>query len=331
MSLTNAQYDAIMRRYEARQIQNRHIAQQRLAEAYRRAPRLKELEEAIASTAVSQAKLLLEGDEEALPRLKEELAALLEEKGRLLASLGYPADYFEPPYACPDCRDTGYIGTEKCHCFRQAAIDLVYTQSNLKGILQEENFDTFSFDYYSREADPESGGRSPYQAAQEAVARCREFIEAFDSTFQNLLLYGDTGVGKTFLSNCVARELLNSGHSVIYFTAAQLFAVFEKTAFRRDKGAEQAMDSQNLFDCDLLILDDLGTEFSNSFTVSQLFLCLNERLLRRKSTIISTNLNIPQLAELYSERTFSRVTSNYTMIKLLGSDIRILKKLNGQV
>ena len=97
----------------------------------------------------------------------------------------------------------------------------------------------------------------------------------------------------------------------------------------RDKGGEQSGDYQNLFDCDLLIIDDLGTEFSNSFTTSQLFLCLNERLLRRKSTIISTNLNIPQLAELYSERTFSRVTSNYTMIKLIGSDIRILKKING--
>lgn len=329
MSLTNAQYDAIMRRYEARQIQNRHITAQRLKEAYSRSPRLKELEDAIASTAVSRAKLMLDGDEEALPRLKGELAKLMEQKARLLADLGYPADYFEPPYACPDCKDTGYIGTEKCHCFKQAAIDLVYTQSNLKGILAEENFDTFSFDYYSREADPAMGGRSPYQAAMDAVAQCKTFIQEFDSSFHNLLIYGDTGVGKTFLSNCVARELLNSGHSVIYFTAAQLFAVLEKTTFRRDKGGEQSGDYQNLFDCDLLIIDDLGTEFSNSFTTSQLFLCLNERLLRRKSTIISTNLNIPQLAELYSERTFSRVTSNYTMLKLSGSDIRILKKISG--
>ena len=130
---------------------------------------------------------------------------------------------------------------------------------------------------------------------------------------------------RLFLSNCVAKELLDRGHSVIYFTAFELFHVFEKNVFERAQ--DMALPYQNIFDCDLLIIDDLGTELSNSFTVSQLFLCLNERILRKKSTIISTNLGLNQLAEIYSERTFSRISSNYTMIKLFGDDIRIKKKL----
>lgn len=327
MSLTNTQYSTLMRRYEARQMENQHILQQRIAEAYARSPRLKELEASISSVSVSRAKMLLNGDESALEKLKEELAQLFAEKKALLAKLGYPLDYFEPPFQCPDCRDTGYIGSEKCHCFKQAAIDLVYTQSNMRRILEQENFHTLSMDYYSKTECNPASGLSSYDCALQAVSVCREFVSSFDTEFGNLFLYGDTGIGKTFLSNCVAKELLDSGHSVIYFTAFELFHILERATFYKDEAVNA--DYQNLFDCDLLILDDLGTEFSNSFTTTQLFLCLNERILRRKSTIISTNLNISQLVEAYSERTFSRITSHYTMLKMFGKDIRILKKLKG--
>lgn len=328
MSLTNTQYDTIMRQYEARQNRRRHIREERLRTACQQYPSLKELMDDISDLSLTRAKMLLNGDEQALSLLKEELSALTQKKQELLSSLGLSGDYFEPPYQCPHCKDTGYIGHEKCHCFKQAAIDLVYTQSNLKNILKEENFDTLSLEYYTTE-DADQSGRSSRQRAEDAVAQCKGFLKDFDTTFGNLFLYGDTGVGKTFLSHCVARELLDSGHSVIYFTAFELFQIFERATFGRERQAGASGDYQNLFDCELLIIDDLGTEFSNSFTTSQLFLCLNERILRRKSTIISTNLNIPQLAELYSERTFSRVTSHYTMIKLTGSDIRILKKIRG--
>ena len=150
-------------------------------------------------------------------------------------------------------------------------------------------------------------------------------IAHFDNKPKNLFLYGNTGVGKTFLSNCVAKELLERGYSVIYFTAFQLFDILSKGIFDRDADAIAA--HQNIFECDLLIIDDLGTEFSNSFTTSQLFLCINERLLRQKSTIISTNLNLNQMIDMYSERTWSRISSNYSLIKLFGDDIRIQKKL----
>ena len=159
---------------------------------------------------------------------------------------------------------------------------------------------------------------------QHAVAECRQFIDYFEQKPKNLLFYGDTGVGKTFLSNCVAKELLDQGYSVIYFTAFQLFDILSKGVFQKDTDAIAA--HQNIFDCDLLIIDDLGTELSNSFTSSQIFLCINERILRQKSTIISTNLNMNQIVEIYSERTLSRISSNYTIMKLFGDDIRIKKR-----
>ncbi len=212
----------------------------------------------------------------------------------------------------------------RCHCFEQAAIDLVYTQSKIRSILQEENFSHFCLDYYSDTKKNSATGLTYRETARNAVIESLAFIRQFDKEFHNLFLYGDTGTGKTFLSNCIAKELLDTGHSVIYFTAFQLFDILEKNKFQKDSKAEASM--QHMFDCDLLIVDDLGTELANTFTVSQLFLCLNERILRKKATIISTNLGIDQLSTIYSERIFSRIVSSYTMIKLFGDDIRLQKK-----
>lgn len=325
MSLTNTQYDEIMRDYEARQTQNRHIQELRIQEVYRKVPKLKELDDEIASVSVARAKELLSGSEAALEELHRQLEQLQKQKKELLTESGYPLNYLDMPYTCPDCKDTGYIDGKRCHCFMQASIDLVYTQSNLKSILEKENFSTFSFSYYSDDRINPATNLSALATAKNAYDESLRFIKNFDDEFSNLFFYGDTGVGKTFFSNCIAKELLDSGHSVIYFTAFELFHIFEKNVFERD--VEMAEPYQNIFDCDLLIIDDLGTEMSNSFTTSQLFLCLNERILRRKSTIISTNLGLNQLADTYSERTFSRVSSHYTMIKLFGDDIRIKKKL----
>lgn len=324
MPLSNSQYDEILREYDARQLRNQHLLEARTKTAYEQIPRIKEIDDAIASCSVSQARRLLDGDEEALRSLRGQIAAYRQEKASLLHEHGFPANYFEPIYTCPDCKDTGYIGFKRCHCFSQAAINLVYTQSNLKEILQKENFDTFSFDYYSAEDVNPTTGLSSLETAKDAVLKCHDFINHFGDTFSNLYFYGDTGIGKTFLSNCVAKELMDQGYSVIYFTAFQLFDILSKGVFKKDADALAA--HQNIFDCDLLIIDDLGTELTNSFTTSQLFLCLNERILRKKSTIISTNLGMNQLADIYSERVLSRISSNYTLIKLFGADIRILKR-----
>lgn len=324
MPLSNSQYDEILRGYDAKQLKNQRLTEERMTEAYGRIPRLKEIDDAIATCSVEQAKKLLDGDDEALPALRAQLAAYRGEKERLLAGHGLPADYFKPAYACSACKDTGYVDGKRCRCFTQAAIGLVYTQSNLKDILERENFGTFSFDYYSDGDINPATGKSSLATARDAVAKCRHFIETFDTGFSNLYIYGDTGIGKTFLCNCVAKELLDGGRSVIYFTAFQLFDLLGRKVFGKEEDAIAA--HQDIFGCDLLIIDDLGTELTNSFTASQLFLCLNERMLGRKSTIISTNLGVDQLAGLYSERVLSRISSCYTLIKLFGADIRILKR-----
>lgn len=326
MPLTNTQYNTIMRRYEARQLENQHILEQRIRQVHAQCPRLKEVEDTISSLSVSKAKLMLNGDERALDSLKTEIHKLIEEKHQLLNQLGYPSDYFEPPYQCPSCKDTGYIGTKKCHCFQQATLDMVYRQSNMYKIIQQENFDTFSFDYYSRDDIDEATHNSSYQNAVHAVETCKSFVRDFDSKFENLLIYGNTGIGKTFLTNCIAKELLDTEHSVIYFTTYELLQNFQQMAFG---GAELQENNPDLFECDLLIIDDLGTELTNSFTNSQLFTCLNQRILHRKSTIISTNLTLTQLRDVYSERIFSRITSHYTILKMFGMDIRVQKKLKG--
>ena len=315
MSLSNLQYDELQRQYDARQLRNQRVLQERRAKIFAKYPRLKELEALTASASVHHARHLLDGDDSALEQLRLQLACYRKERAAILVSAGVDEHYFEPPYLCPDCKDTGFV---------QAAIDLVYTQSKIRSILQEENFSHFCLDYYSDTKKNSATGLTYRETARNAVIESLAFIRQFDKEFHNLFLYGDTGTGKTFLSNCIAKELLDTGHSVIYFTAFQLFDILEKNKFQKDSKAEASM--QHMFDCDLLIVDDLGTELANTFTVSQLFLCLNERILRKKATIISTNLGIDQLSTIYSERIFSRIVSSYTMIKLFGDDIRLQKK-----
>ena len=326
MSLSNSQYDELIRTYDARQLKNQHDLEERIRLTYLKVPRLREIDQAIASLSVSSARKMLDGNSDAFASYQEELNRYRTERAELLRRYEIPEDYLKPSYMCPDCKDTGFIDGKRCHCFKQAAINLVYTQSNLREVLLRENFSTFSYDYYSDEDINPATGLSSLATAKYAVAKCHEFVADFGhpDTFSNLYLYGDTGIGKTFLSNCVAKELLDRGHSVIYFTAFQLFDILSKGVFEKDEDALAA--HQNIFTCDLLIIDDLGTELSNSFTTSQLFLCLNERILRKKSTIISTNLGMNQIADIYSERVLSRISSNYTLLKLFGADIRILKR-----
>ena len=318
MALNNSQYDEIFRSYDAKQLKAQHQLEERTKAAYERSPELKALDASIAEISVASARRLVDGDSSALTDLKAELKNLRSRKKVLMKELALPENYFEPVYECPDCKDTGYIDGKPCHCFKQQAIDLIYTQSNIKDILARENFSTLSLDYYSDSNVNPATGLTSLATAKAAVARCHEFVDQFDTTFTNLYFFGDTGIGKTFLSNCIAKELLDSGHSVIYFTAFQLFDILSKGVF----------ENQNIFDCDLLIIDDLGTELSNSFTTSQLFLCLNERILRQKSTIISTNLNMNQVADIYSERVLSRISNSYTIIKLFGDDIRLKKRIH---
>ncbi|MCI5700098.1 MAG: ATP-binding protein [Lachnospiraceae bacterium] len=328
MPLQNSQYDTIMREYNRKQLMHRHILEEHKQEVYQKIPRLREIEREITAVSLQAIRRRLGNSRTSASfAYKQEIAALAQERRQLLWANGYPEDYLSMQYDCPTCQDTGYVDGQKCQCFRKAAVDLLYKQSNLEEILKKENFDSFSFSFYSDTIRNEATGLTARETAEDAVAKARQFINNFDRRFQNLFLYGNTGVGKTFLSHCIAKELIDQAHCVIYFSAFDLFDKLAKNTFRRESGIA---DTQNdILECDLLIIDDLGTELTNSFVASALFQCINERIMRKKSTIISTNLSLDQFSDTYSERIFSRITSHYTMIKLIGNDIRIQKRLLG--
>ncbi len=317
MPLTNTQYDRIFRQYEERQRLNRLETERRRDYVYEHYPKYRELEDETASLSVAQGKKLLLGDETALNKLRKSLADLKRQKEQLLSDAGFPVDYLEPLFICPDCRDTGYIDRQKCHCLRQAEISLLYEQSGLQEMLANNNFSLLSYEYHSGE---------DLSHFEKAVENCKNFIKNFDSDYRNLFFYGTVGTGKSFLSGCVAKELMDQGHSVIYFGATGLFDLLSSTSFDTRNREERQSTYADLYQCDLLIIDDLGTELTNQFTASQLFSLLNERNIGRKSTVISTNLSLRELQDRYSDRIFSRITSNFDVCKLTGPDIRMYQK-----
>lgn len=341
MPLKNFQYNKILRQYDQTRLKHKHLLDNRFQEIYEKIPAIKELDAAIASNAVESTRLALSGNDTAISDLQKKNQTLSEEKQELLMAYGYPKDYLKPSYDCPDCKDTGYIealepGSEegrfllsknKCHCFKQAIVDLLYTESNQRAAIARENFDTFSYQYFDREKKDPTTGLTPYENMQKITTVAKNFIANFDRTFENLLLYGSAGVGKTFLTNCISKELLDTAHTVVYLPANQLFDILEKYKFSSKYEEDYQIEEKyyGILDCDLLIIDDLGTELNNNFINSQLYVCINERLLAGKSTIISTNFSLDDLSRQYSERIFSRITSSYRLLRIFGDDIRLKK------
>lgn len=328
MGISNTQYQNIMFQYDQTRMKNQRILDKRYESLYQEIPELKAIHDAIVEDSIRQAKLELTNPEEAAAVLndyRKKRTQLLERKIALLKENGYPAEYLDPIYDCADCKDTGYINNRPCHCLNKAKLDALYENSNIQDILEIENFDCFEPAFYD---DTEINDNLSL-TARENILRVREacesFIRHFDEAYENLLFYGPTGVGKTFLTHCIARELLNSSHTVVYLTSLQLFDILEKNRFRRDDTYTSNEQIAYILDSDLLIIDDLGTELSNSFTISQLYYFIEERHVNKRSTIISTNLSFSDIRERYSERIFSRFTGYYDFKQIIGSDIRILK------
>ena len=294
----------------------------RREQIYALIPEYKDLEDEVASLSVARAKQLLDDPSVDLTEYRSRVSAMASKKKALLKQHGYTEDYLEPGYTCTDCQDTGYINGEKCHCFRQMEITLLYEQSNIQDMISKENFSTLSYEYYDGE---------DLTRFQNAVNVSKNFVAGFKKHYENLFFYGSVGTGKSFLSGCIAKELLMQSNSVIYFSANGLFNTLARYTF--DTKSKDALYNLNkdLYNCDLVIIDDLGTEVTNSFVESQLFSLLNERHMCQKSTIISTNLNLEELRDRYSERIFSRITSNYSICKFTGKDIRIQRKLSGKL
>ena len=322
MSLNNSQYNAIMRIYNQRQFQDKYEQDQRREEVYQKVPQIRQIEDEISSQAVRCARKLLDGDTNAKEELKQHIEDLREQKEVLLSAFGFPADYMEMHYACPECQDTGYVDGRKCRCFKKEEIRLLYSQSNIEEVLLRENFDSFSYEYYDDRVVIPEIQMTVADYMRQVHTWCKEYVENFEKKGGNLIFTGSTGVGKTFLTNCIAKALIDQDQSVIYLSSNDLFDVFSKHKFHYDTEEEMKDMYQYILDCDLLIIDDLGTELNNTFVSSQLFYCINERLLRKKSTIISTNLSMTMLRDTYSDRISSRIISQYSIIPLYGDDIR---------
>ncbi len=332
MKLTSTQYNNLINEYAQTRFDNVHKLNLRTLEIYDKIPEIKEITDSISAISVACAKAMIKARknsepnaEENLKKLKSDIECLRKRKNDLLTSHSYPANYLELEYNCPSCKDTGYIENEQCHCFKNKILRLLYQQSNIEDILKRENFSTFREDIYDDKNTDDLLGSTPYENIVYAKKTAIDFVNNFDNEYTNLYIYGDSGVGKTFLSNCIAKELIDSSHSVIYLSATRLFDMLADETFNKSYSDDKTSNfklTSYLYDCDLLIIDDLGTELINSFTTSELFTCINERNLNRKSTIISSNLSLMDLEKFYSERIFSRLTT-YKMLKIIGDDLRI--------
>lgn len=330
MALNNSQYDALMRVYQKRQLDNKHRQDERVKEVYKALPQMEKFDREIGGIALEQAKRLLEGDESALERLRFKLRELKESKDTLLAMGGFPQDYMELTYTCSQCRDTGYVDGKKCRCLKQAEIAMLYGQSNLERILAVENFDALTFEFYDKELIVNKDKNiSQYDYMRAVVEECKNYAAGFGKKGGNLLFTGSAGTGKTFLTNCIAKALLDQAEAVLYLTASDMFQLISDKRFGHE-GENREEKYRGILECSLLIIDDLGTELTNSFTNSELFYCINTRQQQGRSTIISTNLTMNELRDIYSERVFSRIISSYRVIPLFGADIRIKKRLSGK-
>ncbi len=234
----------------------------------------------------------------------------------LLKSNGFPEDWLDVHYTCKKCEDKGFVSGIMCGCFKELLKSIEYEKLCSKLPVGNCRFDNFKLDYY-----PDGAGTSPKKRMESVLNYCKAYAADFSRRSPSLLLYGKTGLGKTHLSLAIAGNAVEEGYGVIYSSAQNLFNKLEKDKF----GKADANTEEAILDCDLLIIDDLGAEFTTQFTVSALYNIINSRELESKPTIISTNLMPEQLTKAYGERIASRILSNYVMLYFDGSDIRQIK------
>lgn len=298
----------------------------RREEVFQKNSAAKAIDERIRTLPVKALRASLEDGENAAEKIalyKQESFLLRGELKQELALMGLPPDWLEEDYYCDKCRDSGYVDGKMCSCLKALVAKEQTKELSSMLDLGGETFLNFRLSFYDDRPDPRTG-LSPRQMMEVVLGVCRRFAKDFGQSPANLFMSGDTGLGKTFLSTCIAHDVAEAGWSVVYATAANCFARFEDEKFSRND-SEASQDVERTLNCDLLIIDDLGTEMTTAFTVSALYRIVNTRLMRRKSTIISTNLRLEELAGRYSAAIYSRIAGEYKTLSFAGSDIRTLK------
>lgn len=296
---------------------------QRRAEIKSLYPEILDLDNDIHKLSLKLTMTILKKDtsEADIRKIKDEITELRAKKCEQLVSHGYDPEYLNMHYRCKKCQDTGYIGIEKCNCYKDKLVKLYYKDSELQDLLRDNNFNNFNMELFSssKENGEKYSPRTNMKNNLDFVMK--DFIPNFKHGSDNLLFYGTPGSGKTFLSYCIAKELLDRGFLVVYKTSDELIRCLRDIKFNNNYYLEKL-----LLDCDLLIIDDLGSEQLNDFVATELFNLINRKLLKKKRMIISTNLTLSGIAKHYSERISSRLLGNFRLYKFYSDDIRI--KLN---
>lgn len=321
-------YKSALRDYDAIRSASEGRLRDIKAAIYKANPRLGEIDEEINLAGVRSAMKIIknpQNKDEIQFEMKARQYELQTEKDMILNELGITEEYFDKAYRCSKCKDTGMVGRELCPCFRQYLIQKAYGRALLNELSEDESFETFNFDFYSKTAR-DNNGDTYYDNMKLIYNTCVRFTERFDSEYKNLLLTGKTGLGKTFLCNSIAKKVLDKGYTVIYISAGRLFKTLHDEQFNRNEEEEYTSFYDDVLSVDLLIIDDLGTEFNTSLVSSQFFNIINERMITFRPTIISTNLTPDRIKEQYSDRVLSRMTDGFEFLTLAGDDIRIQKK-----
>lgn len=315
----------ILSDYELIRTRNRSLRDKNREEVYKKFPEIKAIDDEIYKSGAENVKRIMKNPENAdnfNAEYSKTLAFLKEKRNKLIEKNNIDPEFDLIKYDCIDCKDSGFLSDgKKCNCFNKKLINERYKKSNLFETLDKENFDRFSFEYYSNEII-KGYNISPYENMERIYKRSKNFCENFDNENKGLLFYGSTGLGKTFLSSAIAKDLMDKGKTVLYLRASKLFSIFEDYRFNR---LEDNYDIDDIYNCDLLIIDDLGTEMQNKNNMSVLFDLVNERFGRGKKIIINTNYNLNELTKIYSSRFTSRIYEHFLVYGFFGEDIRILK------
>ena len=285
-------------------------------------PELRALNRKLSAAGLKAVQLAIAGDQAAMDKLRDENLADQERRREILESLGSSEEALEVHYTCPVCNDTGVVGNHYCDCFKRLVKSLQTENLNAVSPAGDSTFDNFNLAYYQGVTDPETGVDA-YSRMGQIVSYCEAYAEDFGLSSPSLILYGNTGLGKTHLSLAIANKAIEKGFNVVYGSAHNLLSEIEKEHFGRLKSDDSPED--NVLNADLLILDDLGAEFSTSFTVSMVYNIINTRILKGLPTIISTNLWYDEISDKYGNRVYSRIIGNYTPLEFAGRDVRQLK------
>ena len=324
----------LLTEYDKKRMQAIYDADKRKNALYKEFPRLEEIDNLLTKEAIQTSRALIANpDPSLLETLRKKIEHLKKEKASILCSIGKEENYLKPIFECPICEDTGYVTkngtTQMCNCLKQHLLNLEYHKCNIFN-LEKENFEHFQSTFYANTVDEKKyhSKISPRENIENIKKISFHFIENFDNPEEkNLLFTGNTGLGKSFLSSCIANELLKKGKTVLYQTApVMLDSVID---YRFSKGNVSKDTYQHLLEVDLLIIDDLGTEAMNNIKFSELFNIINTRLLNANhttKTLISTNLSLQNLFSSYDERIVSRIVGNYNICYFFGEDIRFLKR-----